>query len=140
MSLFIVVSYDVTRNADIWYCYIHGYPSGTPGGFYLLDISHNHGQIHIFQCVVQHNVPLYVRGSLLLCIQPVVVIHQYVQFVKEISSHGNDVVISKIDMARAFGNVRMDPAYALKLGITWGDDVYVDVAVEFSWVHRSAAF
>ena len=59
--------------------------------------------------------------------------------VKEICSHKDDV-ISKIDVARAFRNLQVDPAYALKLGIIWSNDVYIDVAVAFDWVHRCAAF
>ena len=60
--------------------------------------------------------------------------------VQEICSHKDDVVISKIDVARAFRNLRVDPADALKLGIRWHDDVYIDVVVAFGWVHGSAAF
>ena len=60
--------------------------------------------------------------------------------VKEICSHGNDVVISKIDVARAFRNLCVDPANAVKLGIRWGDDAYIDVAVTFGLVHGSAVF
>ena len=48
--------------------------------------------------------------------------------------------VTKIDVARAFRNFRVDPADAVKLGITWGDDVYIDPAVAFGWVHGSAAF
>ena len=60
--------------------------------------------------------------------------------VKEICSHKDDVVISKIDVARAFRNLRVDPANALKLCITWSNDIYIDVVVAFGWVHGSAAF
>ena len=77
VSLFYIISHDLTRNAGIWYCYIHGYPSGSTGGFYLIDISHTDGQIHVFQCVVQHIAPLYVEGTLFLGIQPVLVVNQY---------------------------------------------------------------
>ena len=59
--------------------------------------------------------------------------------VKEIHKHGDDVTLSKIDVARAFRNLRMDPADAMKLGIKWQDDVYIDAAVAFGWVHGSAA-
>ena len=34
----------------------------------------------------------------------------------------------------------MDPADALKLGISWSSDAYIDTAVAFGWVHGSAAF
>ena len=40
--------FDLTTNSDTWYSYIHGYPYGSPGGFYLLEISRNDGQIQIF--------------------------------------------------------------------------------------------
>ena len=60
--------------------------------------------------------------------------------VKEICSQRDDVVISQIDVARAFRNLQVDPADALKLGITWSNDVYIDVAVAFGWVHGSTAF
>ena len=58
--------------------------------------------------------------------------------VKEICSQGDDVTIAKIDVARAFCNLRVDPADAVKLGIKWHDDVFVDVSVAFGWVHGSA--
>ena len=60
--------------------------------------------------------------------------------VKEICSHKDDVVISKIDVARAFCNLRVDPADAIKLCILWKNDVYIDAVVAFGWVHGSAAF
>ena len=60
--------------------------------------------------------------------------------VREICSHKDDAVIAKIDVARAFRNLRVDPADAIKLGISWGNDVYIDAAVAFGWVHGSAAF
>ena len=34
----------------------------------------------------------------------------------------------------------MDPADAVKLGIKWQDDVFIDVSVAFDWVHGSASF
>ena len=34
----------------------------------------------------------------------------------------------------------MDPAGALKLGIKWGNDAYVDAGVTFGWVHGSVSF
>ena len=60
--------------------------------------------------------------------------------VEEIVKNGDDVTLSKIDVARAFCNLRVDPADAMKLGIKWQDDVYIDAAVAFGWVHGSAAF
>ena len=39
----------------------------------------------------------------------------------EIVSIGKDTLLAKIDVARAFRNLRVDPADALKLGIKWQD-------------------
>ena len=60
--------------------------------------------------------------------------------VHEISKYGDDVTLAKIDIERAFRNLRVDPADAMKLGIKWKDDAYIDAAVAFGWVHGSAAF
>ena len=60
--------------------------------------------------------------------------------VQELGLHGDDVTIAKIDVARAFRNLRVDPADAVKLGIKWKDDVFVDVSVAFGWVHGSVSF
>ena len=58
--------------------------------------------------------------------------------VKEIVKHVDDVTLAKIDVARVFRNLRVDPADALKLGIKWGSGAFIDAAVAFSWVHGSA--
>ena len=60
--------------------------------------------------------------------------------VDEICRNNDDVTIAKIDVARAFRNLRVDPADALKLGIRWKDDAFIDVSAAFGWVHGSAAF
>ena len=106
MSLFNVISYDVARNSDIWYCYIHGYPFGTPGGFYVLYMSRDNGQINIFQCIVQHVAPIYVRGILFLCIQPVVMVHQHVH---------QDL----LDARRAFHNYKRDQFMQQTFGVNY---------------------
>ena len=49
--------------------------------------------------------------------------------VQEIVTHGNDITLAKIDIAREFRNLRTDPAEALKLGIKWGNEAYIDAAV-----------
>ena len=51
-----------------------------------------------------------------------------------------DPVLFKVDVARAFRNLRMDPADSLKLGIKWKDAFFVDAGVAFGWTHGSAAF
>ena len=60
--------------------------------------------------------------------------------VHEISKYGDDVTLAKIDIERAFRNLRVEPADAMKLGIKWENDAYIDAAVTFGWVHGSAAF
>ena len=46
----------------------------------------------------------------------------------EICKHGDDVTIAKVDMARAFRNLRLDPADAMKLGIKWRNDAFIDIS------------
>ena len=52
----------------------------------------------------------------------------------------DDPVIFKIDVARAFRNLCINPVDALKFGISWQDQLYVDLSVPFGWTHGSAAF
>ena len=51
-----------------------------------------------------------------------------------------EVRLSKVDVARAFRNLRVDPADAMKLGIRWKGSYYLDRSAAFGWVHGSAAF
>ena len=51
-----------------------------------------------------------------------------------------DTVLFKVDMARAFQNLRVDPADALKLGIKWNKAFYVDLAIAFGLTHGSGSF
>ena len=46
----------------------------------------------------------------------------------------------KIDVSRAFRNLRVDPKDGLKFGIKWGDSYFIDGAITFGWVHGSASF
>ena len=48
--------------------------------------------------------------------------------------------LAKIDISRAFRNLRVDPSDAFKFGIKWKDKYYLDRAVAFGWVHGTAAF
>ena len=45
---------------------------------------------------------------------------------KKIGHHGDDVTIAKIDVARAFRNLRVDPADAVKLGMKWNNDIFIE--------------
>ena len=51
-----------------------------------------------------------------------------------------DPYLAKIDVACAFRNLRVDPADALKFGIFWKGNYYVDVTLAFGWVHGCSAF
>ena len=48
--------------------------------------------------------------------------------------------IFKVEVARAFRNLRINPADAIKFGISWGGQSYVDLSITFGWKHGSAAF
>ena len=50
------------------------------------------------------------------------------------------VMLAKIDVARAFRNLRLDPVDAFKFGIKWRDKYFLDVALAFGWVHGSVSF
>ena len=49
-------------------------------------------------------------------------------------------MIFKVDVARAFRNLRVDPADGLKFGFKWKSSYYLDPGIAFSWVHGSASF
>ena len=51
-----------------------------------------------------------------------------------------EVYLNKIDVVRAFRNLRLDHVDALKLGIKWENGFYIDGSVVFSCVHGSSAF
>ena len=52
----------------------------------------------------------------------------------------NDPVVNKIDIARAFRNLKVDLFDALKFGIHWDGLYFLDQSVTFGWMHGSAAF
>ena len=60
--------------------------------------------------------------------------------VDQIKATQGRVLLAKIDMARAFRNLRVDPADTFKFGLKWGGGYYLDVAVAFGWTHGSSAF
>ena len=51
-----------------------------------------------------------------------------------------DPYLAKIDVSHAFRNLRVDPADALKFGIFWKGNYYVDIALAFGWVHGCSDF
>ena len=59
---------------------------------------------------------------------------------EEILRVGEGVTLAKIDVSRAFRNLRIDPGDALNFVIQWQGRQYLDAAAAFGWVHRSGAF
>ena len=51
-----------------------------------------------------------------------------------------DPMLFKIDVARAFRNLRADPVDAVKLGICWADKWYIDPAIAFGWASGTSVF
>ena len=45
-----------------------------------------------------------------------------------------------MDVAHAFHNLRVNLADALKLGIRWAYEFYVDLVIVFGWTHGSGSF
>jgi hypothetical protein len=56
-----------------------------------------------------------------------------------INSFNTSVCIYKIDLARAFRQIPLDPLDAAYLGICWQGSTYIDTAVPFGWRHGSSA-
>ena len=50
------------------------------------------------------------------------------------------VLLSKIDVARSFRNLCVDPAGAFKFDIRWQGHYYLGLVVMFAWIHGSLAF
>ena len=53
---------------------------------------------------------------------------------------GGRVMLSKIDVARAFRNLRVDPVDAFRFGIQWRDQYFLDIVAAFGWIHGTASF
>ena len=58
----------------------------------------------------------------------------------KVRSHKGRVLLSKIDIARAFRNLRIDPVDAFRFGIQWQDQYFLDASAAFGWVFGTAAF
>ena len=52
----------------------------------------------------------------------------------------SDPVLYKIDVARSICNLRVDPVDAVKLGISWKGQFYLNLSIAFDWTHGSTAF
>ena len=59
---------------------------------------------------------------------------------EEFCSNPSEVLLSKIDVSRAFCNLRVDPCDALKFGISWKGQYYQDLEVAFGGIHGSSSF
>ena len=59
--------------------------------------------------------------------------------VQHISGSDTEILLSKIDVSRAFRNLRVDPADAIKF-IKWKDHYYLDLEVAFGWIHGFSSF
>ena len=60
--------------------------------------------------------------------------------IDQIKATEGRVLLAKIDIARAFRNLHVDPADAFKFGIKWQNKYYLDASAVIGWVHGSAAF
>ena len=96
----------------------------------ILNLSYPHG------CSLNDNVDkLHFDGKKFVLKFPSVD-----DIVHEICKYSTEVLISKIDISRAFRNLRVDPADVIKFGIKWKDAFFLDVAAVFGWVHGSSSF
>ena len=48
----------------------------------------------------------------------------------------DDPVIFKVDVARAFCNLRVDPVRAIKFSISWKYQFYINLIFAFGWIPR----
>ena len=58
--------------------------------------------------------------------------------VKSVQDLGNEVLLSKIDVSRAFRNLRVDPFEYDALGLTWDGKSYIDISIPMGMKTGSA--
>ena len=58
--------------------------------------------------------------------------------VDEIANVGKDVLLYKLDISRAFRNLRIDPRDYGVMGLQWDCNYYVDISIAFGYKHGSA--
>ena len=61
-------------------------------------------------------------------------------FTQEIINTDNDPVLFKVDVARAFRNLPVDPADCLKFGLKVNNKFFLDKLVAFGWVHGTSSY
>ena len=57
----------------------------------------------------------------------------------DITECNEDTVIFKVDVVRAYRNLRVDPIDSLKFGIYWRGAYYVDVGIALGWTRGSSS-
>ena len=60
--------------------------------------------------------------------------------ISDLEKYGPDARLFKLDISRAFRNVRVDPADAIHLGVMWQNKYYIDKNLAFGAVHGTAIF
>ena len=105
-------------------------PKDTDKRRVILNLSYPHG------CSLNDNVDkLHFDGKKFVLKFPSID-----DIVHEVSKYSTEVLISKIDISRAFRNLRVDPADRIKFGIKWKDAFFLDITAAFGWVHGSSSF
>ena len=61
-------------------------------------------------------------------------------FTQEIINTDDDPVLFKVDIARAFRNLPVDPADSFKLGLEVNNEFFLDKSVAFGWVHGTSSY
>ena len=59
--------------------------------------------------------------------------------VEKIRQYGSDALLFKVDLQRAFRNLRIDPANYHLLGLSWCQQTYIDVAMPFGFRQGAAS-
>ena len=59
--------------------------------------------------------------------------------VEKIRQYGSDALLFKVDLQRAFRNLRVDPANYHLLGLSWRQQTYVDIAMPFGFRQGAAS-
>ena len=60
--------------------------------------------------------------------------------VETINAIGHNALLYKIDLERAFRNLRIDPFDYPVLGLKWQDSIFVDLGVPFGFATGAASF
>ena len=62
----------------------------------------------------------------------------WIDIVKAVQELGNEVLLSKIDVSRAFRNLRVDPFEYDALGLSWDGKSYIDISIPMGMKTGSA--